>query len=1022
MIGIVKHINNFIILGNIMYFQDIVATLSSFWSQHGCLIVTPYDVEKGAGTSNPATLLRALGPEPFSAAYIEPCRRPKDGRYGTNPNRTQHYFQFQTILKPSPDDIVDIYLESLKAIGLDLSKHDIRFVHDDWENPTVGAWGLGWEVWLNGMEITQFTYFQAAAGLSLPSITGEITYGIERIALYLQNVDSFFKIKWNEHITYGDLFLHNEQQWSKYNFEDQDDHMWMRHFEDFVQEAKQLLAKELCIPAYDFVLKASHAFNMLDAKGVISVSERASYIARIRDLAKEAAVHYLAFRERIGYPLLTEEQATPQPQKVDLSDPKNPKERFVLEIGTEELPATFVPIGIQQLERAFTQFLQKEGLTYSSLRAVGAPRRLAIIIEDLITEKPSTSLEKRGPKVEMMWDENGNPTRAGEGFLQSLSLPLCTKSDINKIPELSIRKIKNIEYVVAHVQTAPQKTSHILHSALPTLIRSLEFPKMMRWGNHSLCFARPIRWILSLLGDDIVPFSLEHILSGRTTQGHRQLSPKTLQIPLATDYECLLEENFVLVDQKKRLEKLSAQIDHIESSTGLSAVQKAKVMPQLLHLSEWPQAVDVSFDAALLQAPKEVLISEMVEHQKYLPLVDQKGVLQNHFIIVADNNPSNLIKQGNIKVLSARLADGDFLWREDVQIPLSKFREKLKTIIYQRDLGTLWQKSERLETLVRSLHSYFPQANLDACLHAAQLAKADLATQVVSEFPELQGKIGELLAREQNLPNEIATAIYEHWLPLHEKDALPQSAEGMLLSLADRLDTLCGFFSVNLLPTSSSDPYALRRQAIGLIRIALTHHIHLSFHELFARTLNLFTPENREQTIQALTQFAETRAKMLFVEMGYKRDLIDALNIDDPYDALLKLTALDACKECAEEFAAFLEVLKRCYGQADLTLTPSIDPSRFKDASEKDLYSLLQKTEHICSECAQKHDWKTFLDHLIHLRQPIDTLFCQVKILADDPILRTNRLSLLSKIISLCSYFADGKKLIASSFTQKENS
>ena len=1003
-----------------LYFQDIVASLSSFWTQHGCIVVTPYDVEKGAGTSNPFTLLRSLGPEPFRSAYIEPCRRPTDGRYGTNPNRMQHYFQFQAILKPSPDDIVDIYIDSLRAIGLDLSQHDIRFVHDDWENPTVGAWGLGWEVWLNGMEITQFTYFQAAAGFSLPTVTGEITYGIERIAMYLQNVDSIFDIQWNEKLTYGDLFFQNEVQWSTYNFESQDEKMWMRHFEDFQNETKRLISLDLSIPAYDFVLKSSHAFNMLDAKGVISVSERASYIAKIRELSKGVAESYLTFREKLGFPLV-EEQEPEQPvaeTEPSFAPPKAPKEEFVFEIGTEELPATFVPIGIEQLSKAFTALLAKNDLSYSSLKVVGAPRRLAVIVEGLCTEKSETIVEKRGPSIETAWNSSGELMPAGQGFLRSVALSPCTLQQVEqgKIPELSIREIRSQRYLFATIKTPSIYTSQILHEELSALIKSLEFPKMMRWGSYKSAFARPIRWILSLLGEEVIPVQFERVQSDRWSMGHRQLAPRKIELSTASQYESALEKAYVLVDQHRRRDRLISQLNEIEQRSSLSAVHKEKVLKQLIHLSEWPQAVAVTFDDALLDAPKEVLISEMVEHQKYIPLVDQSGELCNKFILVADNHPTDLIKRGNIKVLSARLADGSFLWKEDIKNPFENLREKLRTIIYQRTLGTLWQKTERLETLVQSLHSHLPNANLSHATKAAQLSKADLASLTVGEFPELQGIIGELIAKQQGLPQEVATAIYEHWLPQHEQGSLPESPEGTLLALADKFDTLTGFFAIGMQPSSSSDPYALRRQAIGIIRIVLAKHIHLSLHDHFAKILNLFEPDiftkERSEIIDDLSQFVTTRARALFADMGYKRESIDAVlckQHDDIYDAFLRLQALEACS--SGDLSAFLEVLKRCYGQADLSLELSIDCSKLESEAERKLHTLLEQTEKETLVLAKEHKWGPFLNSLILLKQPIDDLFSEVKVLADDPIIRHNRLSLLRKIIDICSTFADGKKL-----------
>jgi glycyl-tRNA synthetase alpha chain len=276
-----------------MLFQDIILKLQEFWARKGCLIWQPYDIEVGAGTMNPATFLRVLGKNTWNVAYVEPSRRPQDGRYGENPNRLQHYYQFQVILKPAPDNPQELYLESLKHLGIDTDKHDIRFVEDDWESPTLSAWGLGWEVWLDGMEITQFTYFQQAGGIDLDEISVEITYGLERIAMYLQDVDSVYDIRWNDTYTYGDVFKRAEYEWSVYNFEEADTDMLFSLFETYERECYRLLEKKLVLPAYDYLLKCSHTFNLLDARGAISVQERARYIRRMNNLAREIAKLYI---------------------------------------------------------------------------------------------------------------------------------------------------------------------------------------------------------------------------------------------------------------------------------------------------------------------------------------------------------------------------------------------------------------------------------------------------------------------------------------------------------------------------------------------------------------------------------------------------------------------------------------------------------------------------------------------------------------------------------------------------------
>ena len=286
-------------------FQEIILTLQRYWNNQGCVLLQPYDMEVGAGTFHTATFLRALGPEPWKAAYVQPSRRPKDGRYGNNPNRLQHYYQYQVVLKPSPDDIQDLYLDSLRELGIDLEVNDIRFVEDDWESPTLGAWGLGWEVWLNGMEVTQFTYFQQVGGFDCKPVLGEITYGLERLAMNLQGVDNVFDLTWTEGITYGDVYHQNEAEQSKYNFEYSNVNLLLEQFSEYESEAKRLIELSLPLPSYEQIMKCSHAFNLLDARGAISVTERATYIGRVRALARLVAKAYYESREELGFPMLT---------------------------------------------------------------------------------------------------------------------------------------------------------------------------------------------------------------------------------------------------------------------------------------------------------------------------------------------------------------------------------------------------------------------------------------------------------------------------------------------------------------------------------------------------------------------------------------------------------------------------------------------------------------------------------------------------------------------------------------------
>lgn len=1006
-------------------FQEIVAKLNAFWAKQGCIVCQPYDLEKGAGTFNPSTFLRSLGPEPYRAAYIEPCRRPKDGRYGTNPNRLQHYFQYQVILKPAPYNIQDLYLQSLETIGLKLDNHDIRFVHDDWESPTLGAWGLGWEVWVDGQECSQFTYFQSVAGLPLQPITGEITYGIERLAMYLQNVDSIFELKWNDELTYGDLYLRNEIEWSHYNFEQLDAKMWLRHFEDYSNEAKRLVALKLPIPAYDFVIKASHAFNLLDARGVISVSERASYIGNIRDLARCIADGYLASREAQGFPLLKKLSSVIAAPVVVASTAKSETKKltkpedFLLEIGCEELPASFVQIGCDGLERRISRLLADEGISYKELIVMGTPRRLAILVKELAPTKPAQSIEKKGPSIEHAFASDGSVKPAGEGFFRSLNRAPVSLNEIESgaTSEITIRDIKGTKYLFAMQNQEAVETVDILKKALSSLILGIDFPKKMRWADLDMSFARPIRWIVALYGQEIVPFSIGPIPSGNISYGHRQLSPGSFAISSASSYMPTLKEHFVLVNIQERRAEIEKQLNEIESTTHMHVVAADRVIPQVLHLVEYPFLTMAEFDKGFLKAPKEVLVSEMVEHQKYFPVADKDGALINQFIITANTKPTDSIRRGNRKVISARLSDGVFLYEQDLKTPLEAFNEKLKGVIFQKGLGTMHDKVERLIQHVDVLAGYFPNANKKFAEEAALLCKADLVSEMVGEFPELQGQMGRIYALHAKKPDEVALAIDEHWMPRGENAPLPTTASGTILSLADKLDNLLGFFALDLKPTSSSDPYALRRQGLGIVRIIIQAKIHLPLATILKKCLTALPKELQKKQdilIQEIIAFLQVRAKTVLHDLHFPKGEVEAcmsVSNDDFYDLYERLQALHKFRKEHTSFHQLIEVHKRCQGQINGMPRFSCSKELMQEAEEKELYAALQaRHSQFAQACTHRQYMKAF-ELISELQPPLATLFEKVKILADDENLKNNRLALLQDVAELFSKLADFQKI-----------
>ncbi len=986
-----------------MTFQEIITELTRFWAEKGCLIQQGHDIEIGAGTFNPATFLRCLGPEPYNTVYVEPSRRPQDGRFGENPNRTQLFHQLQVIMKPSPQNIQQLYLESLESIGFNLRKHDIRFVHDDWESPTLGAWGLGWEVWLDGMEVTQFTYFQSIAGISLKPISVELTYGLERLSMIVQKKNNFFDMKYNDHFTYGDIYHRSEVEWSNYNFYKASTQMWLRHFEDYEKEAKSLADQNLPFPAYDFAMKASHAFNMLEARGVLSVTERTGYIARVRDLTKLAATKFLETREKLGFPLL--KKLEKREKKISIPPlPEtfngNEKSDFLLEIGSEELPATFVPIGKQSLKVCIEKFLKESELSYDSLSIYGTPRRLAILVKNLIHGTEDKETTRKGPPTSTVFDTKGDVTKQGLGFFKSLGIDTPPKlSQIKDHPVLYIQEIKGNDYLMADIASKGVSTAEILSKKIPKLIRDLSFPKKMRWSDLDVSYPRPLQWIVALHGSEVVPFEIAEIVSGNESRGHSQLCNKSFSIETASDYVERLKEHKVMVDITERKKTIESQLVAIENKTRTTAIQREKVLKQVLYLAEWPELECGSFDENFLKIPEEVLISEMVEHQKYFPMASQTGALAPLFVFTTDNTPNELIKEGNQNVLSARLSDGVFLYEEDLKTSLDAFAKKLEMVIFQKELGTMAEKVDRLKRLAITLVQILNIGNEKIVERGALLCKADIASELVQEFPDLQGTIGKYYALHQKEEEEVAIAIEEHWLPKSEGGPLPESQTGILLSLADKFDNLISYFKVGLKPTSSSDPYALRRQAIGVIKVLIENQLNLD--------LNLLIKD------EEVLDFITARAKGVLEEYGFQKDEIEASiqgRCNNPYDQYLKTEALNLFR-ASDHFAGLYEVYKRAKGQIGSEKKQTLKPDLFHENAEKKLYHSLSSLKGPFKEVLTAKNYQGAFEHLAKLHSPLSALFNEVKILAEEPKIRSNRIALLQEVFSHFSLLLDFGKI-----------
>jgi len=826
-------------------FQSIMMTLQEFWADQGCLIWQPYYTQVGAGTMNPATFLRVLGPEPWNVGYVEPSIRPDDGRYGENPNRMQMHYQFQVILKPDPGNPQDLYLKSLEALGVDPLVHDIRFVEDNWEQPALGAWGLGWEVWLDGQEITQFTYFQQAGGVSLDPVSVELTYGLERIAIALQRVSSFRDIQWNSTMTDGDLNLQAEQEHSRYYFDVADVDRLRSMYNLFEQEAKTCLDQSLVLPAYDYVLKCSHTFNVLDTRGAVGVTERQAIFGRLRELSKRVSEAYLEQRQQLEYPWLSEPQSSTEssstiiPKSTSIDQPPlvtiQQVESLLLEIGTEELPSRDLETAQEQLRLRAPEMLKKLRLDHGKISVFGTPRRLVVHVEGLATKQTDVDQVIKGPPSARSFESDGTPTPAAVGFARSKGV---------EVSKLQVREIDGGSYAVAIICQKGRSTLEVLSEALPDLIASIHFEKSMRWNQSNVNFSRPIRWLLALLGHGengkVVPFEYAGLRSSDATHGLRFQQPGLIHINSPEEYFTFLKSQGVILDVDRRKMVILEQVQKLSSEVGGVCLEDPDLLAEVANLVEAPVAIRGSFDSSFLNLPHEVLVSVMKKHQRYFPVVSNaqastteskqvKAILTRdsllpYFIAVSNGGSKSLdiVTEGNEHVIRARFADADFFVREDLKKPLESYLPRLDTLIFQAKLGSMLDKTHRIISLVRDLSKIIGLSKNDTAtaVRAAELCKADLATKMVVEMTALQGQMGGYYALQSGEPEEVAQAISDHYLPRFSGDRMSTSIPGLVVGIADRLDSLVGLFAADLAPSGNKDPFALRRTALGLVQSA----------------------------------------------------------------------------------------------------------------------------------------------------------------------------------------------------------
>ncbi len=1004
------------------HLQDVLLTLSKFWADYGCVVWQPYNVQVGAGTMNPATFLRVLGPEPFNVAYVEPSVRPDDGRFGDNPNRMQYYNQYQVILKPDPGDPQEAYLRSLEALGIRREEHDIRFVEDNWKSPALGAWGLGWEVWLDGLEITQFTYFQQAGGQNLNPVSVEITYGVERILMALQGVKSVWEIQWNDTLKYGDVLLQSEKEHCHYYFNVAGVDALKAVYETYDAECRRALAYDppLVMPAHDYVLKCSHLFNVLDTRGAIGVTERAGYFRRMADLAKDVASAYAAQRKALGYPMLPKEWTVDsetgdviiakaaRPAKAGGKYPKGPAP-FLMEIGTEEIPAADLDDAIAQLHEIVPAVLADARLEAESLSITGTPRRLIVSLTGLQPNQKAEDRILRGPPARAAFDANGKPTAAAEGFARKNGLDMSV---------LERREVDGGDYVVALIRDEGRPTAEVLSEVLPKIVAGLHFEQNMRWNWSGISFSRPIRWLVALLGDEVVPFNYADLEAGRVTRGSRPMGSPDITLKDAGDYFAQMKAIGVMIDHDARKQEILKQVVAAAASVGGTIMDDEGLLAEVTNLVEQPTAVVGTFEKDFLDLPVPVLTKVMRKHQRYFAVVDGKGGLMPYFVTVRNGGEEHkdIVAEGNASVIRARFADARFFINEDTKQSLESFLPDLKTLTFQEELGSYYEKAGRVEALTAKLCDALGLNDDDTrtALRAAHLAKADLVTQMVVEMTSLQGLIGKEYALKSGESKAVAQAIADHYLPRTTSDNLPSSKPAVAIALADRLDSLVGLFAVGMAPTGSADPFALRRAALGVVQITIGYQIDADLGEMLRWAAEGMPEAQRERAFSALPDVMEFIAGRLSVVLRetYPHDVVQAVlkaQQANPYRATIFAGQLAGWVK-HERWSGLLDAYARC---ARITRSQeqvfSVSPAHFVEPIEKALYTALEAAEKAVGVGA---DVDRFLKAFEGLVAPISTFFDRpeaggVLVMHEDAQVRGNRLGLLQRIVALAASVAD---------------
>lgn len=686
---------------------------------------------------------------------------------------------------------------------------------------------------------------------------------------------------------------------------------------------------------------------------------------------------------------------------------------FLLEIGVEEMPARFLDPALAELKELAAAALKEHRLSYTSLTTCGSPRRIALLVEGVAVSQEPLEMEVKGPAVKVAY-KDGVPTRAAEGFAAGQGV---------KVSDLVQKPVGHVDYVFAVRREAGRPAVEVLPAIAPGLITALHFPKPMRWGGLEFRFARPIRWIVSLFGKDIVEFEFAGQKAGRITYGHRFLSKEPIELTDPSQYIEIMRKNYVLVDVTERKNEIWRQVRELAATAGGFVEENEDLLNEVNNLVEYPTALMGEFSPDYLKLPKEVLVTPMREHQRYFPVVDAAGRLLAKFIAVKNGAADHLdiVRAGNEKVLRARLADANFFYQEDLKSPLAQKVPELEKIVFQESLGTVYDKTVRMGEIAAYLAGALGAGEeaKEVALRAVALAKADLVTNMVYEFPELQGYMGREYAERTGETKAVAEAIFEHYLPRFAGDRLPETVPGKLLSISDKIDTIVGCFAIGIQPTGSQDPYALRRQALGISNIILETKAPLSLEKLIETAYRCYEGKvslklSLEKVKEEVAEFFKQRIKGILDDRGYSYDTVDAVlttGYDDFCDVMMRATALAEFRR-ERDFADLLTAFIRANNLSKNAGTLRIDPAVLEDPSEKALYQLLSGVQAKAKSYLQQQDYRGLLAAIATLQEPLDKFFTSVMVMVDDAKVRDNRLALLANLATLVKQVADLSKIV----------